>query len=139
MTDRKSKFPGRFKIIYVEQGDGYVVADIVRADEPEEEGTLLAKRTILPDSVAQALGLVPETATPAEAFAVLAESVPPEIAAVVVAENELTSIIEFVNSDGSKNVIESSFSSEGELQKMAINGRSINVTWGQSSGGGAIG
>lgn len=134
MTDRKSKYPGRFKIIFVEQGDGYVVADIVRADEPEDEGTLLAKRTILPDSVARALGLVPESATPADAFAVLAENVPWEISQITITEYDYVSKIEFENSNGVKNSIESTFDVEGRLASLKVDGRSVSVIWSQSGG-----
>lgn len=134
MTDRKSKYPGRFKIVYVEQGDGYVVADIVRADEPEDEGTLLAKRTILPDSVARALGLIPETATPAEAFAVLAENVPQEISQIIVTEYDDATKIEFGNSNSTKNIVESTFDAENRLASLKVDGRSVSVIWSQSGG-----
>lgn len=135
MRDRKSKHPGRFKFTIVEQGDGYFIGEMTRADEPETEGTRLASFTLLPDSVAEALGLEPAEATPADAFMLLAENIKPEIEGISVAETDLANTVEFTYSDGTKDTIESTFGSEGELRSLTVNGRSIAVVWGQSGGG----
>lgn len=134
MRDRKSKHPGRFKFTIVEQGDGYFIGEMTRADEPETEGTRLASFTLLPDSVAKALGLEPAEATPADAFMLLAENVPREISQITITEYDYVSKIEFENSNGVKNSIESTFDVEGRLASLKVDGRSVSVIWSQSGG-----
>lgn len=55
MKDRIPTYPGRVKLIPVAgQANTY---DIVRADEPQQEGTPLNKATLLDDATAEKLGL----------------------------------------------------------------------------------
>lgn len=55
MKDRIPTYPGRVKLIPVAgQANTY---DIVRADEPQQEGTPLNKATLLDDTTAEKLGL----------------------------------------------------------------------------------
>lgn len=55
MKDRVPTYPGRVKLIPVAgQENTY---DIVRADEPQQEGTPLNKATLLDDTTAEKLGL----------------------------------------------------------------------------------
>ena len=129
MLDRKSKYPGRFKIKYIEQAEGDAIVDFERADEPEVEGTKLDKMTILPDGVAAALGLDADDATPADAFMILAECIRPEVTAITVTENESTITMEIVNSDNTREVIESIFDADGKLLDLAVNGRGVAVMW----------
>lgn len=57
MKDRLSKYPGRVKLTPV---DGQAnTFDMIRADEPEDEGTPLNKNTLLKDKTAEDLGLDP--------------------------------------------------------------------------------
>ena len=70
MKDRLSKYPGRVKLTPVAgQADTF---DMIRADEPENEGTPLNKNSLLKDETAEAMGLDPETnPTPNDALAAL--------------------------------------------------------------------
>lgn len=55
MKDRAPTYPGRVRLIPVDgQENTY---DIVRADEPRQEGTPLNKATLLDDTTAEKLGL----------------------------------------------------------------------------------
>lgn len=66
MQDRISTYPGRVRLIPVSgQEDVY---DLVRADQPTQEGTPLSKGTLLTDDVAIALGLDPVTGTVSKAL-----------------------------------------------------------------------
>lgn len=67
MKDRLSLYPGRVTLVPVEgQANTY---DMVRADQPTEEGTPLNKQTLLSDEVAESLGLSSEAnPTPSMAF-----------------------------------------------------------------------
>lgn len=57
MKDRLSKYPGRVKLTPVAgQADTF---DMIRADEPENEGTPLNKNTFLTDETAAEMGLDP--------------------------------------------------------------------------------
>lgn len=57
MRDRVPKYPGRVRLTPVAgKADTF---DMVRADEPVEEGTALSKATLLSDETAEFLGLVP--------------------------------------------------------------------------------
>lgn len=57
MKDRLSKYPGRVKLTPV---DGQAnTFDMVRADEPENEGTPINKNTFLTDETAEEMGLDP--------------------------------------------------------------------------------
>jgi hypothetical protein len=59
MKDRLSKYPGRVKLTPVAgQADTF---DMIRADEPENEGTPLNKNTFLTDETAEEMGLDPAT------------------------------------------------------------------------------
>lgn len=55
MKDRISKYPGRVKLVPVE-GESNTF-DLIRADEPIEEGTALNKATLLKDETAALYGL----------------------------------------------------------------------------------
>lgn len=74
MKDRKPKYPGRVRLVPVDGQPG--VYDIVRADEPEEAGTPINKKSLLTDETAEALGLDPENdPTPDDALYSLAGKV----------------------------------------------------------------
>ena len=61
MKDRVPLYPGRVKLTPVSgQANTY---DMVRADEPTQEGTPLNKATLLKDATAERFGLNPQTAT----------------------------------------------------------------------------
>lgn len=67
MKDRVPTYPGRVKLVPVSgQANTY---DMVRADEPVVEGTLLNKATLLSDETAAARGLDLDSATVNEAIA----------------------------------------------------------------------
>lgn len=69
MQDRVSLYPGRVTLTPVAgQANTY---DMVRADQPTQEGTQLNKGNLLSDATAELLGL-PSTAVPNDAFAKLA-------------------------------------------------------------------
>ena len=65
MKDRIPTYAGRIKLIPVDESNG--IYDIVRADEPIQEGTPINKNTLLKDETAQKLGLDDE-ATPNDVF-----------------------------------------------------------------------
>ena len=68
MQDRVSLYPGRVKLKPVAgEADTF---DLVRADQPTQEGTPLNKATLLKDATAALLGL-PKTAVPDDAFVAL--------------------------------------------------------------------
>ena len=68
MQDRVPTYPGRVKLIPVlGQENTY---EMVRADEPTQEGTPLNKANLLQDSVAKMYGLL-ESAIPNDVFAFL--------------------------------------------------------------------
>lgn len=69
MQDRVSLHPGRVKLTPV-AGEANTF-DLVRADQPTQEGTPLNKATLLKDTTAAILGL-PKTAVPDDAFLALA-------------------------------------------------------------------
>ncbi len=133
MKDRKSTYPGRVQLLPVEGQEN--IYDLSRADEPEEEGTPLNKRTLLPDYIAKALGLDPETATPAEAIKALAEGLDPVIASVSIADSDTRTVIRlpYTNGDGEK--ITLTWNTDGYLTNIALGDRDIPVTWGGSMGG----
>lgn len=63
MKDRVPTYPGRVKLVPVSgQANTY---DMIRADEPVVEGTLLNKANLLPDDTVRELGL-PDEANPAD-------------------------------------------------------------------------
>lgn len=68
MQDRVPLYPGRVKLNPVAGQDN--TFDMVRADEPTQEGTPLNKATLLKDVTASILGL-PNTAVPDDAFLAL--------------------------------------------------------------------
>lgn len=68
MQDRVPLYPGRVKLNPVAGQDN--TFDMVRADEPTQEGTPLNKETLLKDSTAALLGLT-NTAVPDDAFVAL--------------------------------------------------------------------
>lgn len=69
MQDRVPLYPGRVKMTPVAGQEN--IFDMVRADEPTQEGTPLNKATLLKDATAAILGL-PNTAVPDDAFLALA-------------------------------------------------------------------
>ena len=64
----------------------------------------------------------------------LAENVPREISQITITEYDYVSKIEFENSNGVKNSIESTFDVEGRLASLKVDGRSVSVIWSQSGG-----
>lgn len=68
MQDRVSLYPGRVKLTPVAGQEN--TFDMVRADQPTQEGTPLNKATLLKDATASILGL-PNTAVPDDAFLAL--------------------------------------------------------------------
>ena len=69
MQDRVSLYPGRVKLTPVAGQEN--IFDLVRADQPTQEGTPLNKATLLKDATAAILGL-PNSAVPDDAFLALA-------------------------------------------------------------------
>ena len=69
MQDRISLYPGRVTLTPVAGQEN--TFDLVRADQPTQEGTPLSKESLLKDSTATILGL-PNTAVPDDAFMALA-------------------------------------------------------------------
>lgn len=65
MKDRIPTYAGRIKLIPVDESNG--IYDMIRADEPIQEGTPINKNTLLKDETAQKLGLDDE-ATPNDVF-----------------------------------------------------------------------
>ena len=65
MKDRIPTYAGRIKLIPVDESNG--IYDIVRADEPIQEGTPINKNTLLKDETANIVGLG-EEATPDDCF-----------------------------------------------------------------------
>ena len=68
MQDRVSLYPGRVKLTPVAGQEN--TFDLVRADQPTQEGTPLNKATLLKDGTASILGL-PDTAVPDDVFLAL--------------------------------------------------------------------
>lgn len=68
MKDRVPTYAGRVRLTPVANQDN--IYDLVRADEPIQEGTPLNKANLLTDETAQAMGLTSD-ATPNDAFAQL--------------------------------------------------------------------
>ena len=68
MQDRVPTYAGRVRLTPVQNQDN--IYDLVRADEPIQEGTPLNKSTLLTDETAQAMGLTSD-ATPNDAFSQL--------------------------------------------------------------------
>jgi len=66
MQDRISTYPGRVRLIPVSGQEN--VYDLVRADQPTQEGTPLSKGTLLTDDVAISLGIDPVTGTVSKAL-----------------------------------------------------------------------
>lgn len=67
MKDRKPKYPGRVMLTPVEGQSG--VYDMERADEPEDVGTPLNKKSLLTDETAAEIGLQPgDNPTPNDAL-----------------------------------------------------------------------
>lgn len=127
MKDRKSTYPGRVQLLPVEGQTN--IYDLSRADEPEQEGTVLNKRTLLPDYLAEALGLNPQTATPADALKVLAQKTPGLIEGLSV--NEIGGSFDVVVSldDGEKCNIHAEMDEQNFLTELSVNGRDINISW----------
>lgn len=74
MKDRVSLYPGRVKLVPVAgQENTY---DMVRADEPTQEGTPLSKATLLSDDTAAALELSQSDPTVNDALYALSQKVP---------------------------------------------------------------
>lgn len=70
MRDRIPTHAGRIKLTPVDAANG--IYDMVRADDPVDEGTPLNKNSLLKDETAEAMGLDPETnPTPNDALAAL--------------------------------------------------------------------
>ena len=87
MKDRVPLYPGRVRLTPVSgQENTY---DMVRADEPTQEGTPLNKASLLKDSTATLLGL-PDTAVPDDAFVSL-----------VIGPNKYAFLLTFSFMDGS--------------------------------------
>lgn len=128
MKDRESTYPGRVEMTPVEGQEN--IYDFKRADEPTVEGTVLDKRNLLPDYIAEALGLKAEDdPTPADAFRAIAEGIEPLIESIGVAEsgNTITAVLALDN--GEKLSVVTKFDSEGKATEIAVNGRSVPVSW----------
>lgn len=136
MKDRKSLYPGRVKLTPVEGQEN--VFDLERADEPTEQGTALSTYNLLPDYVAEALGLnSADNPTPAKAFKKIAEGLDPEISIISVNEAEENTQYVFEHPDGTNQSIWARFDVEtGKLRELEVDGRAIPVRWGTSSGSG---
>lgn len=65
MKDRIPTYAGRIKLIPVDESNG--IYDIIRADEPIQEGTPINKNSLLKDETANIVGLG-EEATPDDCF-----------------------------------------------------------------------
>lgn len=74
MKDRISTYPGRVKLNPV--ADGVNTYDLVRADEPKEEGTPLTKANLLSDETAAVLGLGDNESTVNSAFLKIGKTLP---------------------------------------------------------------
>lgn len=72
MKDRTPKYPGRVQLTPVEGAEN--TFDLVRADEPVEEGTPLNKKTLLTDETAYLLELKVDNPTPDDAFSHIARN-----------------------------------------------------------------
>lgn len=72
MKDRTPKYPGRVRLTPVEGAEN--TFDLVRADEPVEEGTPLNKKTLLTDETAYLLELKVDDPTPDDAFSHIARN-----------------------------------------------------------------
>jgi len=71
MEDRASAHPGRYKFTNVSTGEE-IYFDVEHADKPTTEGTAYNKLNILPDAVAEAIGLDPnDNPAPAAAFNII--------------------------------------------------------------------
>lgn len=55
MQDRTSRYPGRVKLVPVDEANG--IYDMIRADEPTQAGDPLSKKTFLKDETAALFGL----------------------------------------------------------------------------------
>lgn len=128
MKDRESLYPGLVEMTPVEGREN--IYNFKRADEPTVEGTALNKRNLLPDYVAEALGLKAEDdPTPADAFRAIAEGIEPLIETIGVAEsgNTITAVLALDN--GEKLNVVTKFDTEGKATEIAVNGRSVPVSW----------
>lgn len=128
MKDRESLYPGLVEMTPVEGREN--IYNFKRADEPTVEGTALNKRNLLPDYVAEALGLKAEDdPVPADAFRAIAEGIEPLIESVAVSEGtgEISAILSLDN--GEKLSVVTKFDSEGKATEIAVNGRSVPVSW----------
>ncbi len=136
MKDRKSLYPGRIRLTPVEGQEN--VFDLERADEPTQIGTALSTLNLLPDYIAEALGLsAADNPTPAKAFKKIAEGLEPEIGTIYVSEAEENTQFIFESPDGSRHSIWARFDIEtGKLRELEVDGRTITVRWGTSSGSG---
>ena len=72
MKDRTPRYPGRVRLTPVEGAEN--TFDLVRADEPVEEGTPLNKKTLLTDETAYLLELKVDDPTPDDAFSHIARN-----------------------------------------------------------------
>lgn len=128
MKDRESLYPGRVKMTPVEGQEN--IYDLERADEPTVEGTALNKRNLLPDYVAEALGLkAADDPAPADAFRAIAEGIEPLIETIGVAESGDTITAVLALDNGEKLSVVTKFDSEGKATEIAVNGRTVPVSW----------
>lgn len=108
--------------------------DLERADNPFEEGTALNKRNLLPDSVAEALGLDPaDDPVPADAFRAIAEGVDPIIEAINVNESETVISVALSFAGGQSQMVTVDFDSSGKPTKMTVDGAEVPITWKEAS------
>lgn len=135
MKDRQSLYPGRVKMTPVDGQDN--IFDMERADEPTEQGTALSTHNLLPDYVAEALGLeAAENPTPAKAFKKIAEGLEPEISTISVNEAEDNTQVYIEYADDTRRSIWLRFGEENKLREIEVDERVIPVRWGTSSGSG---
>lgn len=135
MKDRQSLYPGRVKLTPVDGQDN--IYDLERADEPTEPGTALNTSNLLPDYVAEALGLnSADNPTPAKAFKKIAEGLEPEISTISINEAEDNTQVFIEYADDTRRSIWLRFGEENKLREIEVDERVIPVRWGTSAGSG---
>lgn len=89
MRDRISKYPGRVKLTPVDGLEN--VYDMVRADEPEDEGTPLNTATFLREATVELAGLseMGSAATPDDMFNVLLKRITYGVEDLTAGESDL--------------------------------------------------
>ena len=129
MKDRESTYPGRVKMTPVEGQEN--IYNFERADEPTVEGPQLNKRNLLPDYVAEALGLKAEDdPAPADAFKAIAEGFEPLIESIAVTEGEgeISAVLSLENGE-TETVAVAFDSASGKASSLTVGSRTISIVW----------